>query len=114
MPTSCENGADAEVEDYTIIVLDNTASIDDVSFSGFKLFPNPTKGDFNLQFDVITNDKVSVQLFDIRGILVGKKNYYNTSANFSERISFDKASAGLYLLRVTNGSVQTTKKLIIK
>jgi hypothetical protein len=102
-----------ETEDYTVIV-DNTASIDDVVFEGFNLFPNPTKGEFTLNLKVINTDEVSVQLFDIRGRLIDEKKYYNTITNFSKKMFFDKASSGLYLLRVTNGNKQTTRKLIIK
>jgi len=103
-----------ETEDYTVNIKDNPASIDDVSFEGFNLFPNPTKGDFNLRFDVVNTNKVSVQLFDIRGRLVGEKNYFDTPSTFSETISFDNTSAGLYLLKITNGNIQTTRRLIIE
>ena len=114
LPTSCEINFDGETEDYTITVEDNPASIDDVAFEAFKLYPNPNKGNFNLQFDVINTEKVAIQLFDIRGRLVGEKNYFDTSSTFSETISFDKTVAGLYLLRIINGNVSTTRKLIIE
>ena len=113
-PTSCELDFDGEVEDYTIIVEDATASIDDISFEGFNLYPNPTKGEFKLNLTLVNTDKVSVQLYDIRGRLIDEKNYYNTVANFSESILFKEASSGLYLLKVINGALQTTRKLIIK
>jgi len=113
-PTSCLEDFDGEVEDYTIIVEDATASIDDVAFEGFNLFPNPTKGDFTLTLQVLNTDKVSVQLFDVRGRLIDEKKYYDTFVNFSESIFFEKASKGLYLLKVTNGTKQTTRKLIIE
>lgn len=113
-PTSCLEGFDGEVEDYTIFVEDATASIDDVAFEGFNLFPNPTKGAFTLNLNVINTDKVLVQLYDVRGRLIDNKKYYNTFTNFSESIFFEKASKGLYLLKVTNGSKQTTRKLIIE
>ena len=113
-PTSCELDFDGEVEDYTIIVEDATASIDDISFEGFNLYPNPTKGEFTLNLTLVNTDKVSVQLYDVRGRLIDEKNYYNTVANFSESILFKEASSGLYLLKVINGALQTTKKLIIK
>ena len=113
-PTSCELDFDGEVEDYTIIVEDATASIDDISFEGFNLYPNPTKGEFTLNLTLVNTDKVSVQLYDIRGRLIDEKNYYNTVANFSESILFKEASSGLYLLKVINGALQTTRKLIIK
>ena len=113
-PTSCEASFDGEVEDYTINVQDVTVSLEDFSFAGFNLYPNPTKGEFTLNLEVINTAKVSVQLYDIRGRLIDEKDYYNTIRNFSERILFKKASAGLYLLKVTNGQKQTTRKLIIK
>ena len=113
-PTSCEPAFDGEVEDYTINVQDATASLEDFSFAGFNLYPNPTKGEFTLNLEVINTAKVSVQLYDVRGRLIDEKEYYNTLTNFSERIFFEKASAGLYLLKVTNDSKQTTRKLMIK
>jgi len=103
-----------ETEDYSITIIDNTASIDDISFEGFNLYPNPTKGEFTLNLTLVNTDKVSVQLYDVRGRLIDEKNYYNTVANFSESILFKEASSGLYLLKVINGALQTTRKLIIK
>jgi hypothetical protein len=103
-----------ETEDYTINVEDATASLEDFSFAGFNLYPNPTKGAFTLHLEVINTAKVSVQLYDVRGRLIDQKEYYNTNTNFSERILFEKASAGLYLLKVTNGNKQTTRKLMIQ
>jgi hypothetical protein len=112
--TSCETDFDGEVEDYTINVQDATASLEDFSFAGFNLYPNPTKGAFTLNLEVINTAKVLVQLYDVRGRLIDQKEYYNTITNFSKRILFEKASAGLYLLKVTNGNKQTTRKLMIR
>jgi hypothetical protein len=113
-PTSCENGADAEVEDYTINVVDATASIKDVAFEGFNLYPNPSNGNITLTFDTIASDEVQLQLFDLTGRLVQKLTYTNVSARFAKNISFDSASNGLYLLKVSNGNRQVTRKLIIE
>ena len=85
-----------------------------LTFDRFNLFPNPTKGEFTLNFKVINTDEVSVKLFDIRGRLIDEKKYYNTMTDFSKKMIFDKASAGLYLLKVSNGNKQTTRKLMIK
>ncbi len=113
-PTSCETGFDGEVEDYTVTVEEATASIEDFAFSGFNIYPNPSKGEFNLNFDVVNTEKVSIQLFDIRGRLIGEKNFFDTNTKFSERISFNKTAAGLYLIKIINGDKQTTRKLIIE
>ena len=113
-PTACMTNFDGEVEDYTITVESATASIDDASFSNFNLFPNPTKGTFKLQFEVVGSQKVSVQLYDITGRFIGEKSYKNIGSYFSENIIFDNLSAGLYLVKVFNGTKQTTRKLIVE
>ena len=113
-PTSCMPSFDGEVEDYTLIIEDTTAATEELAFKGFNLFPNPTKGAFTLNLKLANTDKVSVQLYDVRGILITEKNYYNTEVDFSERIFFEKAASGLYVLKVINGNKQTTRKLIIQ
>ncbi|MGB0890885.1 MAG: reprolysin-like metallopeptidase [Flavobacteriaceae bacterium] len=115
-PSSCENGTAGEVEDYTVLVKDPTASVEDISFKKFNLYPNPTKGEFKLNFELVNiNDYVLVQLFDVRGRLIDEKKYSNTKdALFSKNIVFEKTSSGLYLIKVTNGNVQVTRKFIIE
>ncbi len=103
-PTSCMTNVNGEVEDYTLTIEDDVASIEDFAFNGFNIYPNPTKGEFTLNLEVINTDKVTVQLFDVRGRLIGEKNYLDTNTNFSEKISFIKATAGLYLVKITNGT----------
>ena len=113
-PTSCMTGEDAEVEDYTVEVLDATASIKDVSFEGFNLYPNPSNGNFNLQFETASTAPVKLQLFDLTGRLVREMQFSNVAARFSESISFKNTAKGLYLLKIKNGSKQTTRKLVIE
>ncbi|WP_299053904.1 reprolysin-like metallopeptidase [uncultured Polaribacter sp.] len=90
-----------------------TTSVGDFSFDGFNLYPNPSKGIFTLNFEVLNTDKVSIQLFDVRGRLIKQKKYYNTNAVFNKQIDFSNTQTGLYLIRVSNGNKQTTKRLLI-
>jgi hypothetical protein len=90
-----------------------TASIEDLLFNGLKLYPNPTKGVFTLSLEVLNTAKLTLQLFDVRGRLIGEKEYLNTKNNFSENVFFKNTTAGLYLVKITNGSKQTTRKLMI-
>jgi hypothetical protein len=130
----CYMGRWGETEDYTIVVVAaNSAkkstipdgartvidtaiktSVNEVPFDGFNLSPNPSTGAFNLTFQVINTEKVSVQLFDLSGRLLGERKYLNTKNNFSENIFFESTSAGVYLLKVSNGNKQAIRKLIIK
>jgi hypothetical protein len=113
-PTSCMTGQDAEVEDYTIEVIDDTASLDNDTFEGFNLYPNPSDGNFNLQFDTRSSDRIELQLFDITGRLVRELLFTNVASRFSESISFENIVKGVYLLKIKNGTNQTTRKLVIE
>lgn len=103
-----------ETEDYTINVSNPTASINDVSFENFTLYPNPSNGNFNVSFKVLNSDKTTIKLFDIRGRLVENKAFRNTPATFSEEFNFNNLNAGLYLLQVENGNQKATRKIIIR
>ena len=111
---SCESGFDGEVEDYTIEVTDATASLNNDIFDGFNLYPNPSNGNFSLQFDTASTAGVKLQLFDLTGRLVRELLFSNVSARFSESISFENTAKGLYLLKIKNGTIQTTRKLVIE
>ncbi len=112
-PTACMTGFDGEVEDYTIVV-DEVASIDDNSFTGFNLYPNPNSGVFTLQFETIDTRKTTLELYDVRGRRVYQQSFTNTPQFFKERIEFPDMSKGLYLLKIKNGTKFTTRKLVIE
>lgn len=107
--TSCENGADAEVEDYSIVVQDATASIED-----FSLYPNPSQGEFTIRFETISQENVLIKVMDIAGRTVYTNKYRNVSSDFSERVVLENVSSGIYLLQIQNGNKQTTRKLLIE
>lgn len=113
-PTSCQNGADAEVEDYTVIVVDPTASNDDFVFEGFKLYPNPSNGNFNLSFRTVSSEKVSVGIYDITGRTVINRDYTNVGDVFAENIVVNSISSGIYLMKINNGNQSVTRKLVIE
>ena len=102
------------VNSTNFTISEATASIKDVSFEGFNLYPNPSNGNFNLQFETASTAPVKLQLFDLTGRLVREVQFSNVAARFSESISFKNTAKGLYLLKIKNGSKQTTRKLVIE
>ncbi|MFC4267485.1 reprolysin-like metallopeptidase [Polaribacter marinivivus] len=113
-PTACETGFDGEVEDYALIIEDATASLEDVSFNKFNLFPNPNTGNFTLMFETLDTSKTTLQLYDVRGRQLAEKIFRDTKAIFREEIQFNNLAKGLYLLKITNGNKQSARKLIIE
>jgi len=112
-PTSCMTGQVAEVEDYTLAV-DATLFVEDSIFERFNLYPNPSNGSFNLKFNTESNENVEIQLYDLTGRLVKELQFSNISFQFSERISFQNTAKGFYVLKIKNGTKQTSRKLIIE
>ena len=112
-PTSCMTGQVAEVEDYTLAV-DATLFVEDSIFERFNLYPNPSNGSFNLKFNTESNENVEIQLYDLTGKLVKELQFSNISFQFSERISFQNTAKGFYVLKIKNGTKQTSRKLLIE
>ncbi|MFD0963445.1 reprolysin-like metallopeptidase [Pseudofulvibacter geojedonensis] len=109
--TSCENGHDAEVEDYTVNVQESLSVVQS-DFNTFSLIPNPTEGIVNLT--ISTTDKVNISLFDIRGRLVFDNTYQNNSSVFNQEINLGELPSGMYIFTVTSGAKKATQKLIIE
>ena len=84
------------------------------SLANLFLYPNPSNGSFILSFDTDSNDKVKLQLFDITGRMVREESYRDVGFRFSERVPFKGVSSGLYLLRISNGSKLSTRKVVVK
>lgn len=78
----------------------------------FVISPNPNHGAFNIRFDNNAADKIDVAVFDIRGRQILSKSFQKTSL-FNEDIAL-KASAGIYLVTVTNGDKKETKKIVVE
>ncbi len=113
-PTSCELSFDGEVEDYTLNIEEATASVQDVSFNKFNLFPNPNSGIFTLTFEADSLGKTTLELLDLNGRVITNRIFSISDLNFKESIDFKQLSKGIYLLRIKNGVKQTTRKLVIK
>ncbi len=96
------------------IVSNSTASLEDFSFTNFKLYPNPSNGIFTLTFDVLNADSATIKLYDLRGRLIENKRYKNIANRFSEELNFNELNKGLYILQIQNGNKQTSRKISIK
>jgi hypothetical protein len=112
-PTSCENNADAEVEDYRVDV-QNTLSVPDATIEDFAIFPNPSNGSFTVNFTADSSEKVTITVFDIRGRSIFERKYDNTTTSFNEEVNIGSAAAGMYMVRVNDGARVSTKKIIIQ
>lgn len=109
----CEVGADAEVEDYTIIV-DETAGSQNFDFNDFELYPNPASNSFTLKLFLENQSKLQVQIVDLRGRIVENQEFDNLGNVFFRTIKFEHKTTGMYFVRLINGDNILTKRLVIR
>ncbi len=97
-----------EFKDYTFVINPNPATSVDNSLANLvKVSPNPSRGDFNVDFGTINMTKSSVSVYDAQGKVVF------TSENNSNLmvISLEKFANGIYLLEVKTANGRITKRL---
>ncbi|HQK39886.1 MAG TPA: endonuclease [Flavobacterium alvei] len=81
--------------------------LETLSQKDFKIYPNPSNGDFNIVFED-ANGTHSVEIFSLLGQKVVEKKNSQTAS-----ISVTNLQKGTYLIKVTKDSKSTTKKIII-
>lgn len=66
----------------------------------FRVFPNPSEGTFNIEFNPGQSQFYSVEVVDIQGRMVMKKDFDNTGVCNFKAIDLSKEPKGMYLLKV--------------
>lgn len=87
-------------------------SVDQNSLANFAVYPNPTQGNFTVQFNSDSSQAVQVELYDLRGRSVYGSTFENTGF-FTQNIQLDAVQTGVYLLKVKDGNKQVVRKLVI-
>ncbi len=93
--------------------IDESLSINDNTLVSFGIYPNPNSGTFNLTGNFITNNRLELSIYDVRGRRV-YENKFNPTPNFNEQIHIENVATGLYICNLSDGINTATKKIIIE
>ncbi|MBC7747368.1 MAG: T9SS type A sorting domain-containing protein, partial [Methylotenera sp.] len=97
----------------TICTKTYTLGISDIEINDFVVYPNPNKGNFNIQFTNKYSAGVKVMVHDLLGRKLYENKFENKS-NFNENIQLKNTQPGLYLLTVIDGNRKEVRKILIK
>jgi hypothetical protein len=76
--------------------------------------PNPTRGAFSVRYDVPTQARVSVGLYDAGGRLVRSLSEgYVASGRHEARLPSGVLPAGVYFCTLDNGTQRISKKVVL-
>lgn len=89
-------------------------SIGEGSNNHLRLYPNPNKGQFLLETTLAGSDPVSVQITDVHGKIVFAHDYGQIAGNFSEEITLDDKSKGIYFVKLKVGGEVQVKKMVVQ
>jgi hypothetical protein len=101
-----------------VVLLDSnlTSSITPISAHAAGIFPNPTIETFNVSFDLTQSEKISAELFNLKGerLKLLLEDFYNPG-KYQFQFNLSPLAAGTYLLKLSFlQSGETITKQIIK
>ena len=113
--------SDAQVNDIgkvdsaaiTICTQTFTLAAPEFQINDFVLYPNPNKGNFNIQFTSNSSNGVKVLVHDLSGRKLFENEFKN-KLNFNENIQLKNAQPGVYLLTVIDGNRKDVRKIVIE
>lgn len=81
-----------------------------ISTNNFKVFPNPTSGIININFQIDGNEKINIEavLFDVSGKLVKTDRLFHQK----ESLDYSNLTKGVYILKLTGRNFSETLKII--
>ncbi len=82
--------------------------------TNFKIYPNPSANQTNLQFELTQNERVEVEILDITGKILRKENYgVRSTGSQLIQLNTSEFSNGFYFVKVIVGDTQVTKKITV-
>ena len=78
----------------------------------FSVYPNPSKGKFNLVLS--TSEEVKVEVFDIRGRSVYNQSHKSEGEIFNKEIDLNTISSGVYILNIESAGKKEARRIIIE
>ncbi len=78
------------------------------------IYPNPNKGNFNIQLKLAEMKDLKVEVTDIRGKRVFYQDYGKTIGDFRESVELNEVGSGMYFLKLRFNDQTMTRKLRVE
>ncbi|MEC7259971.1 MAG: T9SS type A sorting domain-containing protein, partial [Bacteroidota bacterium] len=76
------------------------------------IYPNPTSGEFSIDFNDTWQGDVNCRITDIFGRSIYTNTLDNKSSNSSHKIDITESNNGVYIIQLVQGEKKTMKKII--
>lgn len=106
------NSASVDENRFELKFLNSTLSVGDIAFAeAVQVYPNPVNGDSVTIGNLIAGESVKISIYNTLGQLI--VSYQKESTNGNETVAnMNSLKNGIYLLKVEQDKVATTKRII--
>jgi len=108
-------GGNSDVEVKTEYINVGCVGLDDnLDSNPITIFPNPSNGSFNVNFETSSSLPTIIKVFSLIGQLISEQKIINQSRKVTATFNLNHASKGVYLLQVIEGDNLTSQKIEIQ
>ncbi|WP_299683263.1 reprolysin-like metallopeptidase [uncultured Dokdonia sp.] len=98
----------------TNFTVTDVLGLSDITTAEFELFPNPTSGIVDIRF-TSSSAKVSIVLYDLAGRKISEETEEAImNAPFTKTLNYQYLPKGIYFMKISDGDLISTKRLIKK
>ena len=97
-----------------IYVEENIVNTDKIAIASPKIYPNPASDIVNIEFLFSGNMKTVIELLNVTGKVIYRKEYINTRENNIEKIDVSGLPAGMYFVKVRQVDGVFVGKVFVK
>ena len=83
-------------------------------FDDFKVYPNPSDGNFKVKFNSEDIGDVDIVVYDILGRKIAQQTFKNQLNSFEQNMDLSQVSGGIYILSVKRANKISSHKIRIK
>lgn len=104
------NPADDISDPIPITIIDNTGIEETLSKANVSLYPNPVSDQLNIQFNNYQSEVIEMDIIDITGKIIQHQQLMEKNNS----VKLENMAEGFYLVKLHNGNISETYKIIVK
>jgi hypothetical protein len=102
---------DSDTINVTVIIGIDESQVTDFHLSAY---PNPTNGDFTLNFTGKEGGEVEIRIVNALGMAVYSEKIENFKGEYAKKISLENFAAGIYQAEVLKGTRRSAIKIMVE
>ncbi|RLD87429.1 MAG: hypothetical protein DRJ09_10320 [Bacteroidetes bacterium] len=96
--------------DFTV----DGVGVSENAYNNLNVYPNPTNGLLNINFDVEKANDVKVIISNINGQVVYQENINSLNGVYNNSIDLSRQAKGVYMLSIVSSKGKTVKKIVLQ